>query len=294
MILCQWQLANRLKVTRIPKTERRIWVEGQRKIKTVSRGGSEFMYAVQYLYISCTKCDVSEAPFRLVARARARCSGTKLKWTLFRHASALNLAYSPTTRKRSWQQIWSWCFNSLWESEYSGHWRIPVQISACTRVRCPSTTSGAITRARARCPSTTSGASVRARARCPSTTSGASARARARCPSTTSGASTRARARCPSTTLELVPVPGYGAQVLPLELVPVPGQGAQVLPLELVPVPWHGAQVLPLELVPVPWHGARVLPLELVPVPGHGAQICARAPTKGYVQTGARASLNEA
>ena len=26
----------------------------------------------------------------------------------------------------------------------------------------------------------------------------------------------------------------------------------------------------------------------LVPVPGHGAQISARAPTKGYVQTGAR------
>ena len=34
---------------------------------------------------------------------------------------------------------------------------------------------------------------------------------------------------------------------------------------------------------------ARILPLELVPVPGHGAQISARAPTKGYVQTGARA-----
>ena len=41
-------------------------------------------------------------------------------------------------------------------------------------------------------------------------------------------------------------------------------------------------------LVPVPGHGARVLPLELVPVPGHGVQISARAPTKGYVQTGAR------
>ena len=40
-------------------------------------------------------------------------------------------------------------------------------------------------------------------------------------------------------------------------------------------------------LVPVAGHGAGVLPLELVPVPGHGAQICARAPTKGYVQTGA-------
>ena len=42
-------------------------------------------------------------------------------------------------------------------------------------------------------------------------------------------------------------------------------------------------------LVPVPRHGARVLPLEQVPVPGHRAQICARAPTKGYVQTGLRA-----
>ena len=31
------------------------------------------------------------------------------------------------------------------------------------------------------------------------------------------------------------------------------------------------------------------LVLELVPVPGHGAQICARAPTKGFVQTGAQA-----
>ena len=31
------------------------------------------------------------------------------------------------------------------------------------------------------------------------------------------------------------------------------------------------------------------LPLELVPVPGHAAQISARAPTKGYVQTVARA-----
>ena len=42
-------------------------------------------------------------------------------------------------------------------------------------------------------------------------------------------------------------------------------------------------------LVLVPGHGARVLPLELVPVPGHGAQISARASTKGFVQTGARA-----
>ena len=42
-------------------------------------------------------------------------------------------------------------------------------------------------------------------------------------------------------------------------------------------------------LVPVLGHGARVLPLELVLLPGHGAQISARAPTKGYVQTGARA-----
>ena len=44
-------------------------------------------------------------------------------------------------------------------------------------------------------------------------------------------------------------------------------------------------------------HGARVLHLELMSVPGHGAQICARAPIKGYVQTGARAralSLSEA
>ena len=49
-----------------------------------------------------------------------------------------------------------------------------------------------------------------------------------------------------------------------------------------------------LRLVSVPGHGARVLPLKLVrPVPGHGAQICARAPTKGYVQTGARARFNE-
>ena len=39
-------------------------------------------------------------------------------------------------------------------------------------------------------------------------------------------------------------------------------------------------------LLPVLGHGARVLPLELVPVPGHGVQISARAPTKGYVQTG--------
>ena len=30
------------------------------------------------------------------------------------------------------------------------------------------------------------------------------------------------------------------------------------------------------------------LPLELVPALVHGAQICAHAPTKGYVQTGAR------
>ena len=42
-------------------------------------------------------------------------------------------------------------------------------------------------------------------------------------------------------------------------------------------------------LVPVRGHGARVLPLEPVPVPGHDAQICARAPTKGCVQTGAQA-----
>ena len=39
--------------------------------------------------------------------------------------------------------------------------------------------------------------------------------------------------------------------------------------------------------MPVPGHRARVLPLELVP--GHGAQICARAPKRGYVQTGTRA-----
>ena len=43
------------------------------------------------------------------------------------------------------------------------------------------------------------------------------------------------------------------------------------------------------KLVLVPRHGARVLPLMLVPVPGHGAKISARAPTKGYVQNGARA-----
>ena len=65
------------------------------------------------------------------------------------------------------------------------------------------------------------------------------------------------------------------------------GHCARVLPLELVPVPGHGARVLPLELVPVPGQGAQVLPLELVPVPGHGAEISARAPTKGYVHTGA-------
>ena len=48
-------------------------------------------------------------------------------------------------------------------------------------------------------------------------------------------------------------------------------------------------------LVPLPGHDARVLSLELVPVPGHGAQISARAPTKGCVQTRARAlSLNRA
>ena len=41
--------------------------------------------------------------------------------------------------------------------------------------------------------------------------------------------------------------------------------------------------------VPEPRHGARVLPLELVPVPGHDYQITVQAPTKGYVQTGARA-----
>ena len=54
-----------------------------------------------------------------------------------------------------------------------------------------------------------------------------------------------------------------------------------------------GADEILFRLVSVPGHGARVLPLELVP----GAQICARAPTKGYVQTGARArepSLNRA
>ena len=50
-------------------------------------------------------------------------------------------------------------------------------------------------------------------------------------------------------------------------------------------------------LVSVPGQGARVLPLELVPVPRHGTQICARAPTKGCVQTGTRGmgtSLNRA
>ena len=42
-------------------------------------------------------------------------------------------------------------------------------------------------------------------------------------------------------------------------------------------------------LVPVLGHSARVIPLELVPVPEHGAEISARATTKGYVQTRARA-----
>ena len=69
----------------------------------------------------------------------------------------------------------------------------------------------------------------------------------------------------------------------------MPRHGAQELPLELVPMPRHGAQVLPLELVPMPRHGAQVLPLESVPMPGYGAQICARAPTKNYVQTRAHA-----
>ena len=39
----------------------------------------------------------------------------------------------------------------------------------------------------------------------------------------------------------------------------------------------------------MPTNGARVLPLEAVAVPGHGAQIFARAPTKSFVQTSARA-----
>ena len=50
-------------------------------------------------------------------------------------------------------------------------------------------------------------------------------------------------------------------------------------------------------LLPVLEHGARVLPLESEPVPGYGAQISARSPTKGPVQTGARAgapTLNRA
>ena len=42
-------------------------------------------------------------------------------------------------------------------------------------------------------------------------------------------------------------------------------------------------------LVCVLGHGAQVLPLELVPIPWHGAKFSAQAPTKGYVQTGARA-----
>ena len=41
--------------------------------------------------------------------------------------------------------------------------------------------------------------------------------------------------------------------------------------------------------VTMPTNGARVLPLEAVAVPGHGAQIFARAPTKSFVQTSARA-----
>ena len=35
--------------------------------------------------------------------------------------------------------------------------------------------------------------------------------------------------------------------------------------------------------VPMPGHSAQVLPLKPLPVPRQGAQICARAPTKGYV-----------
>ena len=40
--------------------------------------------------------------------------------------------------------------------------------------------------------------------------------------------------------------------------------------------------------VPAPGHGARVLPLELVPVRARARcpNLCSRAPTKGYVQTG--------
>ena len=44
-------------------------------------------------------------------------------------------------------------------------------------------------------------------------------------------------------------------------------------------------------ILSLPGHGAQVLPLELVPMSGHGAQISARAPTKGYVQTGANAPV---
>ena len=39
----------------------------------------------------------------------------------------------------------------------------------------------------------------------------------------------------------------------------------------------------------MPRNGARVLPFEVVAVLEHGAQIFARAPTKSYVQTSARA-----
>ena len=51
-----------------------------------------------------------------------------------------------------------------------------------------------------------------------------------------------------------------------------------------------GADENLFRLVPMLGHGARVLPREKVP--GQGAQFCGRAPTKGYVQTGARARRN--
>ena len=104
------------------------------------------------------------------------------------------------------------------------------------------------------------------------------------------------------------------------------GHRARVLPLEVVPMPKHSAQIcarapakafvqtgalararcpnlcsgtnkrLCSDWCPCPGtvpkfvlgHQQKAM-FRLVPVPRHGAQICARAPTKGYVQTGARA-----
>ena len=75
-----------------------------------------------------------------------RCENTWVKRKQPTRVDDNSNCQAPFRRKRFWLSrigwhIWIWCFDSLGESKYSGHWPKPVQTSARTRAWWSSTSS---------------------------------------------------------------------------------------------------------------------------------------------------------